>query len=151
MSQFNVSQTNTMRAQNENRAADVSKFNTTMSNDINKFNANVNFQKDSWMAQNSAAVEASNTAWRRRANELDTATDNAVNMQNSMNAFNMTSQANAFLWQEMRDQADHEFKAYEGDQSRKSAIIVAALGQDSNAYKNSTALAGAIQRGLTSL
>jgi hypothetical protein len=154
MSQFNVSQQNSMKAQNANRTADINKFNATMANDINKFNANISFQRDSWNATNAAAVEASNVAWRRRANELDTATENAVNMQNSMNAYNMTQQANAFLWQEMRDQADHEFKAYEGDQARRASIIVAALGQDADAYKRDKTgmyLSSAISKALFSL
>ena len=75
-------------------------------------------------------------------------------MQNSMNAFNMSTQANAFLWQEMRDQADFDFKAYEGDQARRAAIVVAALGQDSDAYDESKwieKLGEAIDQGLGSI
>ena len=68
-----------------------------------------------------------------------------------MNAYNMTQQANAFLWQEMRDQADHDFKAYEGDQARRASIIVAALGQDSATYDYEKLQAAAIQRGLLAL
>ena len=85
--------------------------------------------KTDYLLSIQAAVYKSALQRVKEGESISEATDNAVNMQNSMNAFNMTSQANAFLWQEMRDQADHEFKAYEGDQSRKSAIIVAdAMG-----------------------
>jgi len=33
-----------------------------------------------------------------------------------------------FLWQELRDEADQDFKRWDNDQERKAALLVAALG-----------------------
>ena len=45
-------------------------------------------------------------------------------MQNAQNAFNLSSQAHAFLWQELRDQADFDFRAVENEENRKAQIVV---------------------------
>jgi len=151
MSQFNAQQTNMQAAKDADRTADVNKFNAQLSTTISQFNAQQDNQRIAWNAQNAAAVEASNVAWRRRANEIDTATQNAINMQNTMNAFNMSKAANAFLWQEVRDQADHDFRSYEGDQARRASIIVAALGADGEAVDEAlwdSKLSDAITAGL---
>ena len=55
-------------------------------------------------------------------------------MQNAMNSFKMSSQGLAFLNQEMRDQADFEFKSYEASEQRVASLIVGALGADKHAY-----------------
>ena len=135
MEQFNANSQNAAEARRAARDADIEKFNASMLQDINKYNDTITFQRDTWNAQNSAAVEAGNVSWRRRANEIDTATNNAVNMQNAMNAFKMSSQASAFLWQELRDQADFDFRHYESDQQRRAAVIISALGNMGEAYK----------------
>ena len=134
MEQFNANSENAAEARRSARDADIEKFNAGMTQDINKYNNTIDFQRDTWNAQNAAAVEAGNVAWRRRANEIDTATDNAVNMQNSMNSFKMSTQANAFLWQELRDQADFDFRHYEADQQRRASVIISAIGSG-DAYK----------------
>ena len=41
----------------------------------------------------------------------------------------------SFLNQEMRDQADFEFKAYEAEEQRAASVIVGALGADAKAYE----------------
>ena len=55
---------------------------------------------------------------------------NAVNQQNAQNAFGLSSQAQAFMWQELRDQATFDFQGSQTDLDRKSNIINAALGND---------------------
>ena len=47
----------------------------------------------------------------------------------------MSSQGLAFLNQEMRDQADFEFKAYEAEEQKAASVIVGALGADAKAYE----------------
>ena len=56
-------------------------------------------------------------------------------MQNAMNAFNMSSQAMSFLWQELRDQADFDFRPFEGSENRKAQIIATALANEGDAGK----------------
>ena len=57
-------------------------------------------------------------------------------MQNAQNAFNMTSQAQSFLWQELRDQADFAFRASEGEENRKAQLYATALANESDSAKN---------------
>ena len=73
-----------------------------MVNQINQFNAQIEFDRDKFNVANAQAIEQSNLAWRRQVNTLNTAAANQVAMQNSQNAFNMSSQAQAFLWQELK-------------------------------------------------
>jgi hypothetical protein len=51
-------------------------------------------------------------------------------MQNAMNAFNLSSQSMSFLWQELRDQADFNFKSFENDENRKAQIIATAIANE---------------------
>ena len=134
MQTFNASAENAAEARRGARDADLEKFNASMVQDVNKYNDTMNFQRESFNAQNAAAIEASNVGWRRRGNEINTATNNAVNMQNAMNSFKMSTQANAFLWQELRDQADFDFRHYEADQQRRASIVISAIGSG-DAYK----------------
>jgi hypothetical protein len=85
--------------------------------------------------ENAQAVEQANTQWRRQANTINTAAQNAINQQNAQNAFTMSTQAQAFLWQELRDEADFNFKRTEGELQRKASLTIAALGNDGLIYK----------------
>ena len=135
MEQFNTQQTNLTNAQNANRAADVSKLNAQLETQINQYNSQQEFAKNQWNVQNAQAIEQANTQWRRQANTINTAAQNAVNQQNAQNAFAMSSQAQTFLWQELRDQADYNFKANESELQRKASLAIAALGNDGLVYK----------------
>ena len=138
--QFNASQENAAAARNAGRIADSIKLNAQLATQIDQFNANQDFARSQWNAQNAAAVEASNTQWRRQANTSNTAAQNAVNLQNAMNAFNLSSQAQAFLWQELRDNADYVFRAEQGERERIAALVNTAVSSDPASYKNTTSL-----------
>ena len=135
MTQFNTQQTNAANAANANRATDVSKFNAQMETSIDQFNAQQDFQRVQWNTQNAQVVEQANTQWRRQANTINTAAQNAINQQNAQNAFALSSQSQSFLWQELRDQADYDFKGVENELQRKASLAIAALGNDSLVYK----------------
>jgi len=93
-----------------------------MVNNINQFNAQQEFQRDKFNIANAQAIEQSNLAWRRQVNTINTAAANQVAMQNAQNAFNMSSQAQAFLWQELRDQANYTWQSSENEENRKERI-----------------------------
>ena len=136
MAQFNANSKNAAEARDKNREADRRKANAAMAQDIDKFNSEMEFRRNSWNAANAAAVQAADVAYHRKTNEVNTATQNAINMQNAMNSFKMSSQGLAFLNQEMRDQADFEFKSYEASEQRVASLIVGALGADKHAYQD---------------
>ena len=133
-SQFNAQSENAAEARNANRITDVNKANAAILNQTTQFNEQIDFQREQWNAQNKQAVIQSNVAWRRQSNMADTAATNAVNQQNVQNAFGLTSAAQSFLWQELRDQADYDFRFANDSASRKTAI--AAAQAEGDAAKN---------------
>ena len=137
MEQFNATQTNAAAARDAQRAADVEKFNTQLAAQIEQFNSNQDFARNQWNAQNQAAVEQSNTQWRRQLNTANTAMQNQINMQNAQNAFNLSGSAMSFLWQEMRDQADYDFRASENEKNRIAQIVNTALASTPDKYGSS--------------
>jgi len=130
MSQFNATQENAAAARDTQREADLNKFNAQLITQVDQFNSQQDFARNQWNAQNAAAVEASNVQWRRQANTINTAAQNQINMQNAMNAFNLSSQSMAFLWQELRDQADFDFRAFENEENRKAQIVATAIANE---------------------
>ena len=133
MEQFNVSSQNAAEARRAGREADVEKFNAQLLTQVEQFNRQQDFARNQWNVQNAAAVEASNVQWRRQANTVNTAAQNQINMQNAMNAFNMSSQNMAFLWQELRDQADFDFRAFENQENRNAQILATAIANEGKA------------------
>ena len=134
--QFNAQQINARQAIEFQVEADLEKANAAMVNQINQFNEQTSFERDKFNTANAQQIEQSNLAWRRQANTINTAAANQVAMQNTQNAFNMTSQAQAFLWQELRDQADFAFRASEGEENRKAQLYATALANESDAAEN---------------
>ena len=114
---------------------EADKANADIAAKIATFDAELQFRTDSWNAANAQAVEQSNVEGRRQSNTINTAAQNAVNQQNAQNAFNMTSQAQQFLWQELRDQATFDFQRTENEAQRKVSIAIAALGNEGGSYQ----------------
>jgi hypothetical protein len=133
MEQFNATQSNAAEARRAGREADIEKFNAQLITQVDQFNSQQDFARNSWNAQNAATVEASNVQWRRQANTVNTAAQNQINMQNAQNAFGLSTQAMSFLWQELRDQADFDFRSYENEENRKAQIIATAMANEGEA------------------
>ena len=134
--QFNVSQTNARDALEFQVEADLEKANASMVNQINQFNEQTAFERDKFNTSNAQAIEQSNLAWRRQANMANTAAANQVAMQNVQNAFNMTSQAQSFLWQELRDQANYTWQTAENEENRKAQLYAQALANEGGSAEN---------------
>jgi len=134
--QFNTQSQNAANARDANRTADVNKANASILNQVNQFNAQLDFNRQQWNSANEQAVLNSNVNWRRQSNMADTAAQNAVNQQNAQNAFGLTSAAQSFLWQELRDQADYDFRFAENSANRKLQAMIAAASSEGDAAKN---------------
>ena len=135
MEQFNAAQKNAAEARRVGIEADIAKFDAQLVTQVDEFNAQQDFARNQWNAQNSAAVEASNVDWRRQANTINTAAQNAINAQNAQNAFQMNTQSLSYLWQELRDQADFDFRAGENEENRKAQIVATALANEGDPGK----------------
>ena len=88
-------------------------------NAMEKFREDLFNQRDQFTAANQLVVDQNNAVWRREINTAETANQNAANQQNAQNAFAMTSQSLSFLWQELRDQADFDFREAENAKNRE--------------------------------
>jgi hypothetical protein len=146
--QFNAQVSNAAEARRVNNELEVARVNAAIVNDSNKFNAQVAFERDKFNTANRQAILQSNVEWRRKINIANTAVQNQINMQNAMNAYNMDTAALSFLWQELRDDADREFRHEENELNRKNALIqqaidnASALGKHYSQYDQLTALIG---------
>ena len=128
MGQFNASQQNAAEARRVARDAEARKIEAQLQTQVEQFNATQEFNREQFNVRNATAIAQSNVQWRRQANTADTAAINAANQQNAQNAYNLSVAAQNFLWQELRDEADFAFKRWDNDESRKTSLLVAALG-----------------------
>jgi hypothetical protein len=130
MAQFNATEKNRAKAINAQNETEVSKANAQLLTQTRQFNAQIDYQRDQWNAANAQAIEQSNVEWRRKANTMDTAAQNAVNQQNAQNTFAITQQAQSQIWQEVRDQATRQYSRELTADERKIAMANVALGSE---------------------
>jgi len=133
--QYNSQQANAAEARDVQRIADVNKANSAIMNQVEQFNEQLNYNRQQWNAANEQAVINSNYDWRRKANTADTAAQNAINQQNAQNAFGLTQAAQSFLWQELRDQADYDFRWATDTANRKLQAMMSAAQAEGDAAK----------------
>ena len=133
MSQFNTAQDNAAEARRVGIEADINKANAAMVTQIDQYNNQMDFNREQWNTANAQAVEQSNTQWRRQANTANTAAQNAINSQNAQNAFGLSSQAMSFMWQELRDQAEFDFKWADNEATRKTQLLATAIANEGEA------------------
>jgi len=140
ISQFNATQKNAAEARNVQREIDVEKFNTTTRNQIEQFNTAIESNRAEFNAKNAMVIAQSNAAWRRQINTADTAAANAATEIAAKQAFDLTAQAQANLWQDMRDQAGYLYDKSLQDQNiaaKLTAEFLAGQYTDNKALSNS--------------
>ena len=130
MSQFNASEANRAAALEAENQLKADSINAELASKVNMFDQELQYRADAWNAANAQAVEQSNIEWRRKANTLDTAAQNDANRQAAAFQFNLSSNAQAALWQEVRDQATFDQQSSESAKDRALNLLNAALGND---------------------
>ena len=100
---FNSTQHDAMSKFNAVQGTETSKFNAAANNVANQFYAQMDDAAEKFNATNTLAISKTNAEWRRTINTANTAAVNTSNMVNAQNAFNMSQQAMADLWQRSRD------------------------------------------------
>ena len=133
--QFNVQQANAMASQRMGLEFEQNKANAAIINQTRQYNQQLEFQRQQWNAANEQAVLQSNVEWRRKANLANTVAQNEINRQNVQNAFGLSSSAQSFLWQELRDQADYDFRWATDSANRKTQAMIAAASAEGDAAK----------------
>jgi hypothetical protein len=148
--QFNAAAQNAAEARRVANEMEVAKSNAVILNDINKYNSQVAFERDRFNVANQQAITQSNFEWRRKANLANTAVQNQINMQNAMNSFNLNTASLSFIWQELRDNADRQWRHEENELNRKNALIqqaidnASAIGKHYSSYSNIVDMIGDI-------
>jgi hypothetical protein len=137
MTQFNNSQKNAAEARRVGNEAEAARLQAQLDTQVSQFNSAQSFEQEKFNTANETAIAQSNVAWRRQANTVDTAAQNAVNQQNAQNAFGLTASAQNFLWQELRDEADFNFRRWDNDEQRKASLLISALGNETGASQES--------------
>jgi len=128
--QFNATAKDRAAAIDAGNELQAASLQAQMDTDIAKFNEQQDFQRDQWNASNAQAVEQSNVQWRRQANLADTAAQNSANQQNAQIAYNLTSQEQTQLWQQLRDEAAYIRQNFENEQQRKAQMLATAIGNE---------------------
>ena len=136
--QFNATEKNRMAAIDAGNQLQADQFSAQMEADVAKFNEAQDFQRDQWNAANAQAVEQSNVQWRRQANLIDTAAQNAANQQNAQISYNLTSQEVTQLWQQLRDEAAYVRQSYENEMQRKAQLLATAIGNEQLGARNAS-------------
>lgn len=140
--QFNATAKDRAAAIDAGNELQAASLQAQMDTDIAKFNEQQDFQRDQWNASNAQAVEQSNVQWRRQANLSDTAAQNSANQQNAQISYNLTSQEQTQLWQQLRDEAAYIRQNFENEQQRKAQMLATAIGNEkvgSRGAKDATA------------
>ena len=138
MEQYNATQENQAEARRFATEADISKLNAQLETQVSQFNDQQDFQRNQWNKANQTAIMQSNVEWRRKANTINTAAQNETNRFNAGNAFNLSTQAMTFMWQELRDQASYVFQAEQNQAQRQAGLFNTILGQEALITENST-------------
>jgi len=114
VSRFNADQNNTMR-----------KFNAGEANALEQFNANQEAERDRFNASNSLIIAQANAAWRQNLSTINTAAQNAANLQAAQAATGLTQGAMDQIWQRERDLMSFAFTSSESALDR---VLQLALG-----------------------
>ena len=127
MERFNTAETNKAKAITAGNKLEAEKFNADMEASISKFNTDKDLRRETFNATQENLVVQSNAEWMRNANLADTAAQNANNRQEAALSSDLTKAGLAFLWQELRDDAQFNRQAAENMTDRKINVINAAL------------------------
>ena len=136
--QFNATAKDRAAAIDAGNELQAASLQAQLDTDVAKFNEQQDFQRDQWNASNAQAVEQSNVQWRRQANLVDTAAQNSANQQNAQIAYNLTSQEQTQLWQQLRDEAAYIRQNFENEQQRKAQLLATAIGNEKVGSRGAT-------------
>jgi len=134
-----------------------SQFNAGQANTIERFNAEINNQRDQFNAQNQLVIAQANANWRRQLATADTAAINRANELNAQNILGISNQAYNNLWQYYGDTMEWAWTSAENERSRVIELAKAQLQADSaanieklrNDYNSSSAFGGLIGKFVT--
>ena len=111
--QFNTTQTNA-----------IAQFNAGQTNAVEQFNAQYQQQRDLFNAQNALIIEQANAQWRQNVSTINTAAQNAANMEQARTVNALSSANLAQIWQRERDLMSFAFTAEQSQLDRNVQVLL---------------------------
>lgn len=133
MKQFYDAEANKIAATNAGLQTQVSEANAARKTAVEQFNSQLEAQRQQFNIQNQLVIDQSNVAWRRSINTANTAAINAANQTNVQNAFNLSQQALANIWQQWRDESSWVNQASQNYLTRATQVALVALNRQAQA------------------
>jgi hypothetical protein len=133
MKQFYDAEANKVSITNAGLETQVSEANAQRKTAMSQFNTQLADARQKFNVENQRVVDQSNVAWRRSINESNTAAQNAANQTNVQNAFNLSQQQLANVWQQWRDEASWTNQASQNYLTRATQVALVALNREANA------------------
>ena len=133
MKQFYDAEANKLRATNAGLETQINEANAARQTALSQFNAQLDAQRQQFNIQNQLAIDQSNVAWRRSINTANTAAINAANQANVQNAFNLSQQSLANIWQQWRDESSWVNQASQNYLTRATQVALVALNRQAQA------------------
>jgi F0F1-type ATP synthase membrane subunit b/b' len=94
---------------------------------LERFNAELNNQRDQFNAQNQLAIAQANAVWRRELATADTAAVNRANELNAAAVLDVSTTAYNNLWQYYADTMEWAWTSAENNAERLTQMAVAEL------------------------
>jgi len=110
---------------------DFKKFDVDQLNTTRQFNTSQNNSFKQFNQSNALIVAQANAAWRQSMATTNNATANEKAMFVAKEKNSLTIAALDEIWQRNRDEIDYIFSAFESDQDRTQAIVLAKMLEDS--------------------
>ena len=123
--QFFADLTSRVNLFNAEQSNAIKQFNAGETNATKKFNAQLETQRDQFNATNSLVIAQANAQWRQNTVTLNTAAQNAANMEAAKTKNALTSQALDQVWQKERDIMAFAFTALESEKERAAEFLMA--------------------------
>jgi len=131
--QFFAQLNSSIQAANANRKAAQEQFNVNEKNAMNKFVLDTNNQREQFNASMQLQIDQSNAQWRRQINTANTAANNEAARINAQNLFNLSTSAQAALWQEYRDNVEWAMSYANSEEDRQHQMALLAMEITGNA------------------
>jgi hypothetical protein len=99
-------------------------------NTVERFNAEINNQRDQFNAQNQLAIAQNNAVWRREIATADTVAVNRANELNANAVLDISKEAYDNLWSHYNDTMEWAWTSADNQLDRINQLAIAELSSD---------------------
>ena len=122
--QFMTDLQSTVSRFNADQVNAITKFNAGEKNAVEQFNASLRDARDKFNAEQDLVIAQANAKWRQDIATMDTAAQNAANMEFARQANGLTQRGLEQVWQKERDTMAFAFQSAENAEQRKQELLL---------------------------